>query len=70
MKRYFRPAFISNLKSQSKTERLIGVALGIASILLISDATKRKTAANFAQGLNDEEIKLEELSEAEFSNTD
>jgi hypothetical protein len=70
MKRYFRPAFISSLKSKSKTEKLIGVALGIVSVLLISDATKCKTAANFAQGLNDEEIKLEELSETEFSNTD
>lgn len=70
MKRYFRPAFIQSLKTQSKTEKLVGIALGIAGILLISDATKRKTAANFAQGLNNEEIKLEELSEEEYSNTD
>lgn len=58
------------MKSQSKTERLIGVALGISSILLISDATKRKVVADYSQGLNDEEIKLEELTEYEFSNTD
>lgn len=70
MKRYFRPAFVQSLKTQSKTERLIGVALGIASMLLISDAAKHKAAADFAQGLNDEEIKLNELSEAEFSSTD
>lgn len=70
MKRYFRPAWISSLKSQSKTERLIGVALGIAGALLISDAAKRKAAADYSQGLNDEKIKLEELSETEFSSTD
>lgn len=70
MKRYFRPAFVQSLKTTSKTERLIGVALGIASILLISDATKRKAAAEFCQGLNDEEIELNELSEYEFSSTD
>lgn len=69
MKRYFRPAFVQSLKTQSKTERLIGVALGIASILLISDSAKRKAAAEFCQGLNDEEIELKELSEEEFAST-
>ena len=70
MKRYFRPAFIRSLKTQSKTETMIGIALGIASILLISNSAKRKAAADFCQGLNDEEIKLNELPEDTFLNTD